>query len=421
MWLLLLMIMVMPYEDSPYLYIGGSFLGVIPDFTVIKLLGLVGFAWALVRLATGGIPEGVLASRQAKLFAAFFVGVILAGLLSGTGFIAVSRYLAFLLFLPFVLASVRSHEDLRRVLYAMALSFILTFPYGLRQMLRFDARMGVGLYEPNYLAANLALVIPVALAIAGVQPTPRKRLLWLLGSLVLMASLFLTSSRGGFLGLLAAATIFVYRRRGAGPALALIIGLVLAALPTNLGERALATLFEDARAPAGLEASNEAHLALFWGALRMIADAPLTGVGPYNFKTLSAAYSGLDRDFIAHNSYLELAAELGLPVLVIFLLLVAAVFRGLRRAVAVGADSPESRELAAWAEGLRSGLIGFLVAGTFISAQYEKWFWLVVFLSIVVERLVARSQAAVRVESAPAALPTAAPWPGAPPSGFPAR
>jgi O-antigen ligase len=420
MWLLLLMILVMPYEQSPYLYIGESFLGVIPDFTVIKLLGFLGFGWALVRLASGGIPEGVLASRQAKLFATFFVGVILAGLLSGTGFIAVSRYLAFLLFLPFVLASVRSHEDLRRILYAMVLGFVLTFPYGFRQMLRYGDRMGVGLYEPNYFAANLALVIPVALAITSVQPTSRKRMLWLLVSLVLVASLLLTSSRGGFLGLLVAATIFVYRRRGAGAAVALVVALVLAALPTNLGERALATLFQDSEAPAGLEASNEAHVALFWGALRMIADAPLTGVGPYNFKTFSTAYSGLERDFIAHNSYLELAAELGLPVLVIFLLLVAAVFRGLRRAVAMGSGGPAQRELAAWAEGLRSGLIGFLVAGTFISAQYEKWFWLVIFLSIVVERLAARREATVGGESVPAVLPAPS-WPATPASGFPAR
>jgi O-antigen ligase len=404
MWLLLLMIFVMPYENSPYLYLGPSLLGIIPDFTVIKLLGLVGFAWALGQVAGGGFPENLLASRQARLFALFFVGVILAGLLSGSGFLAVSRYLAFLTFLPFVLAAVRDQTDLGRVLGAVALSLMLTFPYAIRQMLRFDARLGVGLYEPNYFAANLVLVIPLALAIAGVQLTPARRTLWLAGALLLVAMLVLTASRGGFLGLLVATALFVYRRRGAGAALGLLGALILAALPTSLGERALAPLLSGGESPAGLEASNEAHVALFWAALRMIADAPLTGVGPDNFKMLSAAYSGLDRDFIAHNSYLELAAELGLPVLVIFLLLVAAVFRGLSRAALPQADF-EGRELAAWAEGLRCGLAGFLVAGLFISAQYEKWFWLVVFLSIVVERLAERRELA---EAAPAPVPEAA-------------
>jgi O-antigen ligase len=411
MWLLVVMILVMPYEQSPYLYIADSLLGIVPDFTVIKLLGLAGFAWAMLRIVGGAVPEGVLASRPAKLFALFFAGVILAGLFSGTGFIAVSRYLAFLMFLPFVLAAVRTHEDLRRVLYAVALSLMLTFPYGVRQMLRFDARLGVGLYEPNYFAANLALVIPLALAIASVQPSRNRQLLWLVGVFMLLASLFLTSSRGGFLGVLVAGTMFVYRRRGPGAALALVVALVLAALPTHLGDRAVATLFGEGEAStAGLEASNEAHLALFWAALRMIGDAPLTGVGPYNFKFLSAAYSGLDRDFIAHNTYLELAAELGLPVLVIFLLLVAAVFRSLGRAQASG-DDQAGRELAAWAEGLRSGLAGFLVAGAFISAQYEKWFWVLVFIAIVVERLAtARAWQARAPEVAPGT--PVAPLPG---------
>jgi O-antigen ligase len=402
MWLLLVMVFVMPYENNPYLYLGPSFLGIIPDFTVIKLLGVLGFAWALAQAAGGGMLESLLASRQARFFVLFFVGVILAGLLSGTGFIAVSRYLAFLLFLPFVLVAVRDHADLRRVLQAMVLSLVLTFPYGMRQMLRFDTRLGVGLYEPNYLAANLVLVTPLALAIASVQVTPARRKLWLAGALALVAMLLLTSSRGGFLGLLVAVAIFLYRQRGAGPAVGFLAALMLIALPTNLGERALATFF-GGEGPAGLEASNEAHTSLFWAALRMIADAPLTGVGPYNFKTLSAAYSGLERDFIAHNSYLELAAELGLPVLLIFLLLVAASFRGLGRAVRPTAD-PQGRELAAWAQGLGSGLIGFLVAGLFISAQYEKWFWLVVFLSIVVERLAARRE---RLPAAPALAPQA--------------
>jgi O-antigen ligase len=406
MWLLLVMIVVMPYENSPYLYLGPSLFGIVPDFTVIKLLGLVGFGWALAQMAVGAMPESLLASRQARLFALFFVGVIVAGLLSGTGFIAVSRYTAFLLFLPFVLAAVRDHADLRRVVHIIPVSLALTFPYAVRQMLRFDSRLGVGLYEPNYFAANLVLVIPLALAIAGVQLTPARRTLWLGGALALVAMVLLTASRGGFLGLLVAVALFVYRRRGAGAALALLAALILAVLPTELGERAVATLFGGGEAPAGLEASNEAHQALFWAALRMIADAPLTGVGPYNFKTLSATYSGLDRDFIAHNSYLELAAELGLPVLLVFLLLVAAAFRGLGRAARPTAD-PQGRELAAWAEGLASGLTGFLVAGLFISAQYEKWFWLVVFLTIVMERLAARRERWQAPAPAPEAAATA--------------
>ena len=53
MWILLIvMILIMPFEMSPYLYLSQSFLGIIPDFTVIKLLGMVGFGWAMLKIVT---------------------------------------------------------------------------------------------------------------------------------------------------------------------------------------------------------------------------------------------------------------------------------------------------------------------------------------------------------------------------------
>jgi len=396
MWLLAFMILIMPYEANPYLYIAPNLLGVFPDFTVIKLLGLVGFAWASMRLAGGHPHSALLTSRPATLFLLFFAGVV-----SGSGFLAISRYLAFLTFLPFVLVSLQTQEDVGRVLRAMVLSFVLVFPYAIRQMLRFNERLGVGLYETNYFATILVLVIPLAFVFAAQAETPFRRWLWTAAGLVLVLELFLTSSRGGFLGLLVAGMVFVYRRRGllgaAGVLALLLLGLIV--IPTDLGSR-MWTVFEpQTEAPAGLEASNKAHVALFFAALRMIADNPIFGVGPLNFKSLSTAYTGLDQGNIAHNSFLEVAAEFGLPVLVVFVLLLVATFRILNRAARLGA-SPEGRRLAGWAEGLRSGLLGFLVAGCFISAQYEKTLWLAVFVTIVLGRFAAEVRAAEAAEPA---------------------
>src|SRR5258708_13400014 len=164
-------------------------------------------------------------------------------------------------------------------------------------------------------------------------------------------------------------------------------------VPTDLGSR-LWTVFEtETAAPAGLEASNKAHTAVFLGARGMMGDNPVVGVGPVNFKSLSTLYTGLEQGNIAHNSFLEVAAEFGIPVFVVFVMLIFATFRILNRATRLGA-SPEGRQLAGWAEGLRSGLIGFLVAGFFISAQYEKMLWLAVFVTIVLGRFAAEVRAA---------------------------
>jgi O-antigen ligase len=390
------MILVMPFEKNPYFYISPSFAGLIADFTVIKLLGMLGFAWALLKIANRAGGEPVFGSVQARLFALLLLGIVISAGLNGSALYAFTKYLAFILFLPFVLVTVRTEDDLRRVVYTMVLAMTLVFPYALRQLGRYSGRLGVGLYDPNYLAANLVLIIPLAFAIASYQPTRQKRLLWAGAGLVLVGSLVLTSSRGGFLGLLVAGMVFAYRRMGLKGALGVLALLVVAVLPTDLGERALATLDRDAPAPAGLEASNRAHTALFWGGVRMMMDAPVLGVGPQRFKDYSQLYSGLDVPYIAHNTYLELGAEAGLPVLVFFLLLLAACIGTLGRVARLG-GAAETRELAAWAEGLRTGLIGFAISAAFISAQYEKFFWLAVFLSIVVARLAARHTAAAAV------------------------
>ena len=115
MWLLLLMIFIMPFETNPYLHISDSLFGVIQDFTVIKLLGMIGFGWAVLRIMNGGLEESLFGSRQAKLFLGFYAGILFAGLLSGSGLFVISRYLGFLLFMPFVLVAIRTHDDLAYV------------------------------------------------------------------------------------------------------------------------------------------------------------------------------------------------------------------------------------------------------------------------------------------------------------------
>jgi putative inorganic carbon (HCO3(-)) transporter len=420
MWLLLAMIMIMPYEASPYLYLGENLLGVFPDFTVIKALGLLGFAWAGLRLAAGDPAGRLLGSRPARLFLVFLGVIAVVALVHGTGFqYAISRYLGFLVFLPFVIVAVRSQRDLGRVLAAMVLSYVLVFPYAVRQMIRFGDRLGIGLYETNYLATILVLLVPMAFVFSAQERLPMRRALWAGCGLLLVLMVFLTSSRGGFVGLLAAGMVFVYRRRGLGGAIAVMLVLLgsVLLLPTDLGTRALATVFQDAgELPAGLEQSNRAHVALFWAALRMIGDSPLVGVGPLNFKSLSTLYTGLHQGNIAHNSFLEIAAEFGLPALAVFVLLLASTFRTLGRVTRL-AGSPEARELAGWAEGLRSGLTGFLVAGCFISAQYEKVLWLSVFLTIV---LGAVAEHRLRVDAL-AAEPEATPETDLEPVPEPAR
>ena len=67
---------------------------------------------------------------------------------------------------------------------------------------------------------------------------------------------------------------------------------------------------------------------------------------------------------IAHNAYVEIAAEMGIPVFAVFVALLVSTFRSLartrRRAVAYGQES-----LAAIALAMQAGLMGACVADIF--------------------------------------------------------
>src|SRR5262245_48124441 len=127
------MVLIMPFEKSPYFYISPSFAGIITDFTVIKALGMVGFVWALFRIANRDVVAPIFASIQARIFMLLFLGTLLSAGLNDSALFAITKYLVFVTFLPFVLVTVRTQDDLRRVLYTIVVAVTIIFPYALRQ------------------------------------------------------------------------------------------------------------------------------------------------------------------------------------------------------------------------------------------------------------------------------------------------
>lgn len=410
MWLLLCMIFVMPFEKNPYLKISASFLGIFPEFTLIKLLGLVGLVWILWQIGSGRLSLGLMASWQGKAFFVFLGTVLIAGQVSGTGTLALTRYLSLALFFPIMLAAVQSEQDVKRTIWACVGVMILVFPYALRQVWRFGGRLGVGLYEPNYLALALVLLIPMAVVLVRQQETTGKQVFWSLGAGILVMSLILTGSRGGFLGFLASMGLLCFKmaRRPFLVASVAVTGLVLFAMvvPTNLGQRLRASLDTDVQ-DSGVSASTQAHLDLFKAGLGMIAENPVFGVGLGEFKQQSSVYYDVAKERIAHNTYIQIAAESGVPALLTFLIFIGFTFRSLRQSVTMAhaQGRPDMRE---WAVALQAGLGGYLVSASFLSAQFEKFFWLFVFLSMVMERVLV-VEAAVQEEE-PVEEPPWAKW-----------
>src|SRR6202158_6464277 len=94
----------------------------------------------------------------------------------------------------------------------------------------------------------------------------------------------------------------------------------------------------------------------------MIKAHPFTGVGLGNFKPLMPRYveagTNITVDTLAHNMYIEVAAELGLPALLVFLGIICFTYRSLVRLRKAPSTHPLIRRTAS---ALRAGLVGFAV------------------------------------------------------------
>jgi O-antigen ligase len=89
---------------------------------------------------------------------------------------------------------------------------------------------------------------------------------------------------------------------------------------------------------------------------------------------------------IGHNTYLEVAAELGIPGLAVFLLILATAWRRARR-TAQQFEATGNTVSARLARAIETGIASFAVGAMFLSAQYAKQLWFLVWLGLALARL----------------------------------
>jgi O-antigen ligase len=139
--------------------------------------------------------------------------------------------------------------------------------------------------------------------------------------------------------------------------------------------------------------NSEARLIAWRAGAKMVLAEPVLGVGLGRFKSLMPLYSDSQQRVglatMAHNTYVEIAAELGIPCLLVFLGILLFTYKSLAR-VRLRAEKLKFQGLQLSALGLQAGLVGYIVGATFLSAEYVKLFWLIVFCSISAEGMLSR-------------------------------
>ncbi|MBV9863895.1 MAG: O-antigen ligase family protein [Abitibacteriaceae bacterium] len=213
-----------------------------------------------------------------------------------------------------------------------------------------DPRQFSTFYNPNYFANFCAMALPLSLAWAILLirltkrnllklPNMLSNMLAFASPLLILMGLFSSSSKGGFLaaivGLIVCAAM-LWRAKGMALKFLLRANLpvviVIAVLVVAGGALAGKPLFSRLLAAH----SSEDHSTMFryytWiGTLHMAAARPLFGWGTGNFPTAYAPFEITHYVMAAHEVWLQIAAESGIPALLLLLsTCLAAVVKGWR-------------------------------------------------------------------------------------------
>jgi O-antigen ligase len=380
------LVSLMPFTDPPLLhYLAGD--------ATFKLLGALCALYALLYLGRRKVFPPYFATWQSRFIMLFYLIAALSFLTKGLQPFTQSTLLIYSsqVILFFVtLSIVDSIQRLRWVLISASAAVSFGCLWVIREWITFrnvytGFRPGWSVGDANDFSVSAILCLPfMFLRLRNAEARWEKRF-YKVALLLAAVALTLCASRGGFLGFIAAFLVVVWRSQHRVRNLALIGLLALVpsiALPNSPIHRFLQPTHSETE-------SNQNRVAAWKAGWRMVKAHPMAGVGLGNFKELMPRYTdpGVNVDTISHNSYIEVAAEMGIPQLLVFVGIVFFSYRSFeqtRRKV----QHSNAKLLYDAALGLEAGLIGHAAGALTMSAEYQKLFWLVLCLSMCLSALV---------------------------------
>jgi O-antigen ligase len=325
-----------------------------------------------------------------------------------------------LIFLVIVTAvrGVRDVERLTLVYFLGAVIFAAVVLSRTQFQLSVEGRMErLYFYDSNDFATYAVTALPLGFYFASSERRPLMRIAAWAGIGVLAVGFIWTGSRGGFLALLAVIAYFLLRyttvkRSWRWSAIA-VIGLVFTAAAGDKYWTRISTVFKPTQDYNLTE--EQGRIQIWRRGLGYMIDHPVLGVGAGNFpraegtiSPLVARRRGGGRSLKwgpPHNSYVQVAAELGLPGFLLFGAFLVHVFRALRRLPTVPAPGWEGRrapvESARLAQSLTAGLIGFCVGSFFLTLAYNDILYMLAAIAVALRQVSVNAARAQRAELVP--------------------
>lgn len=223
------------------------------------------------------------------------------------------------------------------------------------------------------LAIQMLVFWPIAWAFAhSLKPHISKTWYWLLMLMPITAIMVIlgASSRGAQLALVVQLVVMNYRTVFK-PKVLISCGIALALLWTFLPEEQ-----KDRFRTMGEDRTSQQRILYWENGIEIIKEHPFLGVGYFNFPSYFARYYPddvlLGRAELPHNIIIQVGTDTGIIGLAIFLALILIALRKAQRFRAVGCEN--NQKLIGACANL--SLIGFIVAGQFVTVTYYPFLWI---------------------------------------------
>jgi O-antigen ligase len=384
MFFLCLLIAAERFHEWPHLGTPLATVASIP-LTFVKCIGIATVGNALMAAAPNGAAPR-LRALLGGLFGLFALLPVIITVGSGLPFpsIAVSYFMSIGLMIFAARRLVSTYARMRTVVRTVVAVVGLSTFWAFKQ--RFIGHTqaffvwGVS-GDSNYEALSVLIIVPLALSLARRDESRRWRQLGALSAMAMAATVLLTESRGGLIGLSVACLSELFARRGRRYKLLFICAITVAVLaaPSNLWRRMQSIQIAGTTDNEAAGSTKTRWQVLLAGAA-MIRAHPFFGVGLDLYKPLSVQYNPSLRASggnIAHNTYMQVGAEGGLVTLTLFLSLMAIALKNCRDVRRL----TRNEEIGDLASALRGSILAYAAAAAFLSASYQVFYWLLVIMS----------------------------------------
>ena len=375
-----------------YYYRPEDFIPVLNYIPMARIAAIIAFLGLIFGAMSGGKFKLPWALKVLLLLLVQMMLTIPFALWRGGAFDAVfnkfSKGVVAALLIGMVVVSLR---ELRKLLWIQVSAVALVTFFSILLNHQRDGRLeGIqkGILEnPNDLATNIAISFPLGVAFM-LRSRGLKKAAWALALGFMAVGVVLTYSRSGLLALIISIIVCVweYGIKGkrvymvAVAACALLVGVGIVISSRHYRARVESIVLGNIEG-SGDKGSLEARKTLLKKSITVALKHPFFGVGPGCFILVDKGW------VVAHNTYTELAAEAGIPALILFLMAIGAAFKNISR-VRKSRKYQEDPELRLLTQALWAGLAAYLMGACFASTEYNLYPYFVVAYTCAMVRIV---------------------------------